>query len=99
MTNTDAQLKSIIERAERLEEQKREVAQDQKELWQEAKSAGYDVPAMKEVLKLRMEDTTKREKRMSKEEMTELYLASLGALSTTPLGEAAMQRAGLSKGA
>lgn len=99
MTNTDAQLKSIIERAERLEEQKREVSQDQKELWQEAKSAGHDVAALKETLKRRMEDPTKREKRERKEEMTEIYLASLGALSTTPLGEAALQRAGLSKGA
>jgi len=95
--NNTAQLKSIVDRAINLEDQKKEIGNDLKDLWQEAKSSGFDVAALKEIVKINREDGPKKEKRASKEAMLEVYLQALGQLSDTPLGQAAI--AGISKGA
>lgn len=51
---TDAgKLNAFIERIERLEEEKRELSADMREIFAEAKGAGYDVKAMRQVLRLR----------------------------------------------
>jgi uncharacterized protein (UPF0335 family) len=78
------QLKSLIERIERLEESKREVAEDIKEVYIEVKSAGFNAPAIRAIIKMRAED---REKRREREAMLDLYMSALGQLADTPLGK------------
>lgn len=57
--NFDApQLKSFVERIENLEEEKKNLMTDIKEIFSEAKNCGYDVKIIKEVLKLRKMDKT-----------------------------------------
>jgi uncharacterized protein (UPF0335 family) len=92
--NSNAQLKSIVERFERLEESKAEIAGDIKELCTEAKSAGYDVPALRQLVKEKREDKAKRDKRAEREAILDTYRAALGQLSDTPLGAAALERVG-----
>jgi uncharacterized protein (UPF0335 family) len=83
MTNvagiTAGQLKSFIERIERLEEEKAGIAQDIKELFAEAKGNGYDTKVMKQVLKIRKMD---REELAEQEELVTLYCQALGMLGS-----------------
>jgi uncharacterized protein (UPF0335 family) len=51
-------LRQFVERIERLEEEKRNIAEDIKSVFQEAKSTGFDVPAIREILKLRKKEQT-----------------------------------------
>lgn len=88
--NSQAQLRSIIERVERLEEEKKTIADDIKDVFAEAKGNGYDVPALKAIIKMRKEDANKRAER---ETLVETYMAALGMLSDTPLGRAAIEKA------
>ena len=69
------QLKSIVERIERLEEEKSTVAHDIKEVYAEAKSTGFDVKALRKIIKLRKIEAAKREEEQA---MLELYLDALG---------------------
>ena len=71
------QLKSIIERVERLEEEKREVAEQIKEVYAEAKSNGFDAKTIRKVVSLRKKNT---EERQEEEALLDLYLAALGML-------------------
>ncbi len=70
-----AQLKSFIERVERLEEEKKGMAEDIKEVFGEAKSQGYDVKTMRAVIKLRALDKARRQEA---EALLETYKAALG---------------------
>lgn len=70
-----ARLRSIIERIERLEEEKKGLTADIADVYQEAKGAGYDTKVIRQVIKLRAMDPTERGEL---EELTDLYLASLG---------------------
>lgn len=54
-------LRSLIERIEKLEEDKREVSTDIREVYAEAKSAGFDVKTMKAIIKLRKMEQSDRE--------------------------------------
>lgn len=55
-------LRSLIERIERLEEEKKETMTDIREVYAEAKSAGFDVKTMKAIIKLRkMEENVRQE--------------------------------------
>ncbi|MFI3241024.1 MAG: DUF2312 domain-containing protein [Alphaproteobacteria bacterium] len=54
-------LKSIIERIERLEEEKKGIADDIKDIFAEAKSAGFDIKALRTILKIRKMDPSDRE--------------------------------------
>jgi uncharacterized protein (UPF0335 family) len=96
--NSNAQFKSIIERAINIEDERKGLGEDLKDLWAEAKSHGFDVPAMKEVVKLNREDAVKKQKRESKEAIVETYMKALGQISDLPLGKAAMERAGIKEG-
>ncbi len=87
-TDTAQRLLSIIQRIERLEEQKKELSEDVKDIYREAKSAGFDAPTIRLIIKHRAEDAAKRAER---EALLETYLAALGQLSDTPLGNAAMR--------
>jgi uncharacterized protein (UPF0335 family) len=77
--NSTAQtrLKTIIERVERLEEDKAAVAADIKEVFLEAKGEGFDVKILRKVIRLRKQDKAKR---MEEEAILDLYLAAIGGL-------------------
>jgi len=72
-----AQLKSVIERIERLEQEKSEVAEQIKEVFAEAKGNGYDVKTLRKVIRLRKQD---RAKRQEEEALLDLYLSALGEI-------------------
>lgn len=88
-SETAKRLLSIIERIERLEEERKALAEDVKDIYREAKSSGYDTPTIRLIIKRRAEDEAKREER---EALLETYLAALGQLADTPLGKAATER-------
>ena len=81
-------LTSFIERLERLEDEKRDVGDQIKDVFAEAKGEGFDVRTMREVLKLRR---MKPHDRSEREELLDVYLAALGMLRDTPLGQAAVE--------
>ena len=68
-------LKSFIERIERLEEEKKALADDIKDVYAEAKGTGFDVKIMRKIVSIRKQD---REKRREEEEILDLYMAALG---------------------
>lgn len=70
-----AQLKSVVERIERLEEEKREIAEQVKEVYAEAKANGFDVKTLRKVVALRKKDMKDRQE---EEAMLDLYLHALG---------------------
>ena len=70
-------LKAFIERIERLEEEKRAIADDIKEVYAEAKGNGFDARIMRKVISLRRMD---RDKRIEEETILDLYLSALGEL-------------------
>ena len=94
-TNGDAAglLRSVRDRIVRLEEEKKAIAEDIKGIYAEAKGLGLDTKAVRQVVKRTMETQTDAAKRRETEALTELYLASLGMLDGTPLGDAARERA------
>jgi uncharacterized protein (UPF0335 family) len=70
-----AQLKALVERIERLEEEKKTISDDIREVYGEAKATGYDVKALRVVVGLRKLDVdTRREQ----EALVELYREALG---------------------
>jgi len=77
--NTTAQgkLKSLIERIERLEEDKAAVANDLKEVYAEAKGEGFDVKIVRKVVRLRKQDSAKRQE---EEALIDLYISAIGGL-------------------
>lgn len=77
---TDAareKLRLTVERIERLEEEKKEIAEQIKEVYAEAKALGYDVKALRTVVRLRKQD---RQERQEQEAILEVYLDALGEL-------------------
>jgi uncharacterized protein (UPF0335 family) len=85
------QLRLLIERVERLEEEKKALAEDIRDVYAEAKSMGYDVKTMRACVKLRkMEKHVRDEAEM----LLDTYKAALGMdYSSTPLGAATIERA------
>lgn len=72
---SSGQLRQIIEKVERLEEEKAELMDAIREVFAEAKGNGFDVKIMKQVLKMRK---MKQEELMEQEELLTLYLQALG---------------------
>lgn len=70
-------LRSLIERIERLEEDKAAVMADQKEVFAEAKGEGYDVKILRKVIRIRKQDKAKRQE---DDAMLDLYLSALGEI-------------------
>jgi uncharacterized protein (UPF0335 family) len=70
-----AQLRSFIERVERLEEEKKGMADDIKDVFGEAKSQGFDVKTMRAIIKLRALDKAKRQEA---EALLDTYKSALG---------------------
>lgn len=71
------QLKSIIERVERLEEEKKEVAEQIKEVMAEAKANGFDTKTLRKIITLRKKNA---EERQEEEAMLDLYMHALGMI-------------------
>ena len=72
---TDDRLRLLIERVERLEEEKKGIGDDIKGVYAEAKSTGYDVKIMRQIVRLRkMKAVDRREMEM----LVDTYKASLG---------------------
>lgn len=72
---TAEQLRSYIERIERLEEEKAGLASDIKDIFAEAKGNGFDVKTMRAILKIRGMDASDRDEQ---EALLDLYLSALG---------------------
>lgn len=86
---TRARLKSIVERVERLEEEKSGLSEDIKEIYGEAKATGFDVKVIRQIIRLRKIEL---DKRREAEMLLETYMSALGMLADTPLGRAAIER-------
>jgi uncharacterized protein (UPF0335 family) len=69
------QLKSIVERIERLEEEKQALADDIKEVYAEAKANGFDTKVLRTVIRIRKQDSAERQEQ---EAVLDLYLSALG---------------------
>ena len=76
-TFAQGQLKAIVERIERLEEEKKAIAGDIKEVYAEAKANGFDTKILRKVVSLRKKEATEREEEQS---MLDLYMAALGMI-------------------
>jgi uncharacterized protein (UPF0335 family) len=66
-----------VERIERLEQEKAEVMEQIKEVFSEAKGAGFDVKILRKVVRLRKQD---RAKRQEEEAILDLYLSAIGEI-------------------
>ena len=73
--HAQSQLKTIIERIERLEEDKANVAADLKEVYAEAKGNGFDTKILRKVIRYRKQD---RAKVQEEEALLDLYLSAIG---------------------
>ncbi|WP_246707456.1 DUF2312 domain-containing protein [Mesorhizobium sp. NZP2077] len=69
------QLRALIERIERLEEEKKTIAEDIKEVFAEAKGTGFDTKAIRTIIKLRKKDPAER---AEEDAILDLYKAALG---------------------
>lgn len=80
-------LKSVIERVELLEEDKRGISEDIKEIYAEAKGNGLDPKIIRMIIRERKMNSTDR---AEMEALLDTYKAALGMLADTPLGKAAL---------
>ncbi|MDB5443558.1 MAG: hypothetical protein JWP73_1934 [Phenylobacterium sp.] len=71
------QLKSIVERVERLEQEKSEIAEQIKEVFAEAKGNGFDVKTLRKVVRIRKIDLAQRQE---EEALLDLYLSAIGEI-------------------
>jgi uncharacterized protein (UPF0335 family) len=71
------QLKAIIERIERLEEEKKTISDDIRDVYAESKGNGFDVKALRTIVRLRKQDPNERQEQ---ETILETYMQALGML-------------------
>lgn len=83
------ELRLMIERIERLEEEKKGIADDIRDTYNEAKSRGFDPKTMRAIVRLRKMDVNDRREA---EALLDTYKAALGMLDGTPLGRWALER-------
>lgn len=76
-STAQGQLKSIVDRVERLEVEKAEIMEQIKEVYNEAKGNGFDVKVLKKVVRLRKKD---RAARQQEDTVTDLYLSAIGEI-------------------
>ena len=69
------ELRSFIERLEKVRNEKYALTEDEKSIFTELKSRGYDAKAVREILKLRRQDP---DKRAETEALVDLYLSAIG---------------------
>jgi uncharacterized protein (UPF0335 family) len=75
------QLKAIVERIERLEEEKQALTGDIRDVYAEAKGNGFDTKTLRQVIRLRKQDTAERQEQ---EALLDLYLNALGMIPDAP---------------
>lgn len=73
--DTDDRLRLLIERIERLEEEKKGIADDIRDVYAESKAVGYDTKIMRQVIKLR---AMRPDDRAEQETILEMYKSALG---------------------
>jgi len=71
------QLKAIIERIERLEEEKKAISDDIRDVYAESKGNGFEVKALRTIVRLRKQDPNERQEQ---ESILETYMQALGML-------------------
>ena len=71
------QLKALVERIERLEEEKKAIADDIRDVYAEAKATGFDATALRTIVRLRKQDADERKEQ---ETILETYMLALGML-------------------
>lgn len=69
------QLRALIERIERLEEEKKAISEDIKEVYGEAKGTGFDVKVIRQIVRIRKMDASDR---MEQEAILDTYMHALG---------------------
>ncbi|MEP3523819.1 MAG: DUF2312 domain-containing protein [Hyphomicrobiales bacterium] len=74
------QLRTIVERVERLEEEKKTIAEDIKEVYAEAKANGFDTKILRKVVSLRKVEAAERQEQ---EAILDLYMAALGMVPSS----------------
>jgi uncharacterized protein (UPF0335 family) len=72
------QLRSIVERIEKLDEERKAIADDIKEVYAEAKANGFDTKTLRQVIRLRKQDSAERQEQ---ETLLDLYMQALGMLA------------------
>ncbi|MEP2977982.1 MAG: DUF2312 domain-containing protein [Lentilitoribacter sp.] len=77
------QLRSFVERIERLNEEKQTIADDIKEVFGELKAMGYDAKTVRRIIQIRKQDQNER---MEQEAVLDTYLAALGMLPQDDFG-------------
>ena len=77
------QIRAFIERIERMEEEKKAIADDIKEIYAEAKGNGFDTKVLRQIVRIRKQDHAER---MEQEALLELYMTELG-MSTAPAND------------
>lgn len=88
--STNNQLQSLVERIEKLEEEKSALAADIKDVYAEAKATGFDPKIIKQVVALRKKDASKVAEEKA---LLAVYMDALGMLADLPLGKAAIKSA------
>jgi uncharacterized protein (UPF0335 family) len=68
-------IRAFIERIERMEEEKKAISDDIREIYAEAKGNGFDTVVLRQIVRLRKKDAAER---MEQEALLELYMAALG---------------------
>ncbi|MEZ5842368.1 MAG: DUF2312 domain-containing protein [Hyphomicrobiaceae bacterium] len=71
------QLRQFVEQLERLEEEKKAISDDIRDKFQEAKAVGFDIKALRQILKLRKKN---RDERQEEQTILEVYMHALGML-------------------
>jgi uncharacterized protein (UPF0335 family) len=79
--STQQQLRQLIEQIERLEEEKKGLAEDVRDKFLEAKAMGFDVKILRQVIRLRKQSKTDRDEQQA---VLETYLHALGMLADEP---------------
>ena len=74
------QLRLLIERIERLEEEKRGIGDDIKDVYAEAKGTGFDTKILRKIVAIRKQDANER---MEQEALLELYMSALGMVPSS----------------
>jgi uncharacterized protein (UPF0335 family) len=82
-----AELAQFVERITQLETEKAGIASDIKDVYAELKGRGFDAKTVRQIIKIQKMDA---DERAEQEALLELYLAALGDLRDTPLGQAAL---------
>jgi len=75
------QLRQFVEQIERLEEEKKQLANDVRDKYTEAKAVGFDIKALRQIVRLRKKSSAERQE---EESVLEIYMHALGMLDAEP---------------